>query len=69
MRETADNILTNILPDSHLGARDMTILRSHVGPHVHTIGYMDVYIGKCWYLLVYESIWRCMKYTEVCGDI
>jgi hypothetical protein len=42
-----DNILTGIMCNSHfgkrLGARDMTIFESHVGPHVLHIAYITIY--------------------------
>ena len=41
------NILKSIVSNSHFGkrpgARDMTILRCHVGAHIPNIGYLEVY--------------------------
>ena len=51
-------ILRRIVPNSYFGkrpvARDMATFRSHVGPHVPNIGYLEVYEGIC----VYGGIWR-----------
>ena len=38
-------------------ARVVTICWSHVGPHIHTLGYLDG--------IVYEVTWRYMRVYEI----
>ena len=57
MCEALGNMLTRSVSNSYFGkrpaARDMTILRFHVGLHVPNIGYSEVYAG----------IWRYMGWS------
>ena len=61
------------MSNSHFWKRSeaggMTILESHVGPHIPNIGYLEVYVGICKYIGVYGGIWEHMKYMKVYGGI
>ena len=49
MYQALGEMLNSIVSNSHfgkrLGARDMTIVGSHVGPHITNIGYLETYGG------------------------
>ena len=57
-------MLTSIVSNSHFrkrpGARDMTILGCHVGRHISSIGYFEVFGAIYRYREVYGAIWTYM---------
>ena len=59
-------MLTSTLTKFHLGkqlgAQDIQICRSHVGPHIPNIGYIKIYVNI---MEMYRDIWGI--YANICG--